>query len=473
VTLPFVMLLLDWWPLKRLGEPQTGGANLKRLGLEKLPFFLLAAVSCVLTVLAQRSEAVVALENHSLGLRVQNAIVSCAGYLLQTIWPTHLAILYPLPTEIALIHVIAAAFVLALITYGVWRWRKPKPHLSVGWLWFVGTLVPVIGIVQVGGQAMADRYTYLPHIGLLVAVIFELSAWAVVRAPRTKAMAVLAGAVAVVFLALTTRQLSYWKDSETLFTHTLNVTKNNVVAHINLGVALENQGRIAEARKQYEAAARLDPNRVQVQNNLANVLDLSGETEAAIEHYRMALQLKPNAPLAHLNLGSALVKLGRFDEAKLHYQEGERLLPSDPRPLYLLGKMLLRQGRSQEAVSQFKAALRLDQNHLQTIVWLARVRAADDDGQARNGDEAVLLAKNAATLTGERDPFVLDTLAAAYAETGRFDEARQTIEHAVQLLASVGDTNTATLAARQQLYQLRQPYRESFTNAVEANPVQR
>jgi len=200
---------------------------------------------------------------------------------------------------------------------------------------------------------------------------------------------------------------------------------------------------------------------------------LSGETAAALEHYQMALQLNRNAPLVHINYGSALVKLSRFDEAKVHYEQAQRLAPNDPRPAYLLGKSLLRQGRSQEAVRQFQEALRLDANHLQTLVWFARVRAADYDGQVRNGVEAVLMAKHAAAVTGQNDPYVLDTLAVAYAEAGRFVEAMQTVQRASQLLSSAGDTNTAALTARQQLYQSRQPYREAFTNAVEANPATR
>ena len=324
-------------------------------------------------------------------------------------------------------------------------------------LWFVGTLVPVIGIVQVGGQAMADRYTYLPHIGLLSALVFEVAALVANTATRTKVAVVIAGVASVACLAATTKQLSFWKDSESVFTHTLAVTQNNPIAHINLGVALEQQGRLADARKQYEAAAALDPNRVQAQINLANVLDLSGETDRALEHYRMALQLNRNAPLVHINYGSALVKLGRFDEAKQHYEEARRLAPNDPRPPYLQGKSLLRQGRSREAAEQFQAALQVDPNHLQTLVWFARMRAADYDPQVRHGVYAVAMAKRAVELTGESDPYVLDTLAAALAESGRFVEAEQIIQQTFQLLSNADDTNTAALKARLQLYQLKKP----------------
>ncbi len=472
VTLPFVMLLLDWWPLGRFNNGNSQAAS-QRLVLEKAPFFLLVVVSCVLTVLAQRTEAVVALEHVPLDLRLKNAVVACGGYLLDTFWPMNLALLYPLPTAVALGKVAAAAVVILGLTAVAWKRRKEKSHLLVGWLWFVGTLVPVIGIVQVGGQAMADRYTYLPQIGLLVAIVFEIASWATKSPANSKIAIAFAGIVSLACLAATTRQLSYWKDSETIFKHTIAVTGDNPVAHINLGVALEQQGRLAEARAEYEIAARLDPNRVQAQVNLANVLDASGETGKALEHYRMALQLNRNLPLVHLNYGSALVKLGRFDEAKLHFEEAKRLAPNDPRPAYLMGKSLLRQGRSQEAVGQFKEALRIDPNHLQTLVWFARVRANDFDGQARHAVEAVALSKRAVELTGGNDPFILDTLASAYAEEGRFIEALQTLDRALQLLSQSGDTNTTALIARQRLYQAKQPYRESFTNAPDAIPTQR
>lgn len=472
VTLPFVMLLLDWWPLERFGSANKR-ARIQQLMLEKTPFFLLVLVSCVLTVLAQRSEAIVAFENVPLDLRIKNAVVSYGGYLLKTIWPIDLAVIYSLPKEIPMSKVAAALVVLVGFTVIAWRWRKEKPHLLVGWLWFIGTLVPVIGIVQVGGQAMADRYTYLPQIGLLIAVIFEVASWPTRNRGEAKVVINVAGMASLACLAVTTLQLGYWQNSVTLFTHTVDVTRDNPVAHINLGVALEAQGRIAEARTQYEVAVRLDPNRVQAQINLANVMDLAGETEAALDHYRMALQLKSNAPLAHMNYGSALVKLGRYDDARVHYETAQRLSSTDPRPPYLMGKALLRQGRSQAAVSEFTAALQLDKNHLQTMVWLARTKAADNDPWARDGVGAIALAQRAVELTGSNDPFVLDTLAMAFAEAGRFHEAQQTLQRALDLHAQAGDTNTAALTERQRLYQSGKPYRESFTNAADGSPATR
>lgn len=474
VTLPCLMLLLDWWPLRRVtsDEWQVTRNTWRGLVLEKAPFFLLVFVSCVLTVLAQRTEAVVALEQVPLDLRLKNALLSVAGYLSKTLWPTKLAVIYPLPQTIVVMKALAAGGIIATLTVLAWHWRRTKPHLLIGWLWFLGTLVPVIGIVQVGGQAMADRYTYLPQIGLFLAVAVEVANWGASR-KRLKFAGVAAAVACVACVVVTTRQLGYWRDSETLFTHTLKVTRDNPIAHINLGVALEQQGRIAAAREQYQAAARLDPNRVQVQVNLANVLDLLGDSAAALEHYRMALQLKPNTPLVHLNLGSALVKLGRFEEAQVHFETAQRFAPSDPRPLYLMGKSLLRQGQSQEAVGRFQGALQLDPNHLQSLVWLARTRAADFDSGARNGPEAVQLAERAGALTGGNDPFVLDTLGAAFAEAGRFNDAQQTIQRALQLLATAGDTNDAPLKARLRLYQSGQPYREAFTNAVADSPAAR
>jgi protein O-mannosyl-transferase len=471
VTLPLVMLLLDWWPLQRWDEPNPKARRGLALVLEKWPVFLVVVASSAVTLLAQREEAVVGLEQCPLGLRLQNATVAYASYLLKFVWPVNLAVIYPLPRTIAWLPFLTSALVVGGISALCVRWRKTKPHLLVGWLWFLITLVPVIGLVQVGGQAMADRYTYLPQIGLLLGLVWEGAA----RAKRSAMLAWGSGVVAVlaggVFLVATVRQQAHWRDSETLFVHALQVTSNNPIAHVNLGVALEKQGRLTEARTQYEAALQLDPNRVQVQNNLANMLDQAGETEAALAHYEAALRLKPNAPLAHINLGTTLVKLNRFAEARQHYEIAQQLAPQDPRPAYLLGKAGLRQGNSPEAVTQFEQALRLDPDHLQTLVWLARTRAADPEAQVRNGAKAVALAEHAAELTGGNDPFVLDTLAMAYAEAGQFTAAQQTIQRALELLTAAGDTNTAELRARQSGYQSGQPYREAFQSRPEAKSI--
>jgi tetratricopeptide (TPR) repeat protein len=474
VTLPFVMLLLDYWPLRRVPGAKgqvSGAAQFATLLLEKLPFFLLSSISCIVTVLAQRAEAIVALDRLPPGLRLENAIVSYALYLLKTIWPVNLAVVYPLARHLPWIQVAAATVVVGIISFLVWRARGPKPHLFVGWFWFLGTLVPVIGLVQVGGQAMADRYTYIPLIGVFIAVAFECAHW--LKRFRVPAWVTVFGSSAILLACsiATARQLRYWRDSETLFAHAVAATKPNAIARINLGIALEERGRRAEALEQYREALNIEPNRAQAHNNLANVLDELGQTNEALAEYRAALRLNPNAPLAHLNLGTLLVKLGQFDEAMGHYAEAARLTPDDPRPHYLTGKACLRRGASAGAVAHFREALRRDANDAQTLTLLARVLASDNNPQVRNGMEAVGLAERANLLTSGEVPVVLDVLAMAYAETGRFDDAQQAVRKAIQIASAAGEKDSfAGMQQRLQLYQSGQPYRDSFTNAPGISP---
>jgi tetratricopeptide (TPR) repeat protein len=471
VTLPFVLLLLDFWPLKRadLNTPRSFPGIWLRLLLEKLPFFALSAVSCLLTLWAQ-GEAVAALQPWPWSLRIGNALLSYGRYLLKTVWPADLAIIYPLELVLPWAEVASAAIFLAAVSWYAWRVRRERPHLLVGWLWFLGTLVPAIGLVQVGGQAMADRYTYLPSIGLLLAVVFEGWYWAA-RFQLKPAPAIVAGISLVGCLVVTEHQLRFWRDNETLFSHALAVTTNNPVAHINLGVTFEQQGRRKEAMREYREALRLNPNLAQAHNNLGNLLADDGQSEEALEQYRETLRLRPNSPTAHLDFGLLLVELGRYDEAMGHYQTAARMRFDDPRPAYLMGDSLLRQGRSAEAISHFREALRLDPNDATTLTHLARVLAADTDSRVRDGREAVTLAERANILTGGVQPLILDTLAMAYARSGRFSDAQQTLQQAITRLGTNAEPETAVaLKDRLRLYESKQPYCEVFTNAASKHP---
>jgi protein O-mannosyl-transferase len=458
VTFPFVLLLLDYWPLGRRLE-----RGWRQLAAEKWPLFLLTAASCVVTLLAQRSKAMIALTPYPAGARVANALVSYTRYLWKTVWPVNLSVVYPLPRHWPWTTVVAAAAGLASISILVWRLRQTHPHLIVGWLWFVGTLVPVIGLVQVGGQAMADRYTYVPLIGVFLAAVFEAGYWIErLRIGRVQA-GIVAGVVLGGCLYATHVQLRPWEDSQALFTHALAVTTHNAVAHVNLGLSLEAQGKVERALEQYRAACRVDPGLVQAHNNLGNLLAATGNTRQALVQYRVALRLDPSAPLAHDNLGTLLAQLGQYDNAASQYAEAIRLDPNDPRPYYLWGKALLRQGRGADALARFRDALRRDPDNVQTLTYMARVLASDETPSLRNGAQAVVLAARANALTGGRQPFVLDTLAMACAEASQFREARQALQSAIALALKAGDKEAVSaMQARLRLYQMRQPYRESF-----------
>jgi tetratricopeptide (TPR) repeat protein len=468
VTLPFVMLLLDYWPLQRVTGDKWRVTNISRLVLEKWPFFALSAASCVITFLAQhRGGAVVSLENVPLHYRLENVPVAYAGYLLKMIWPAHLAILYPL-NPLSPLEVAAAAAAFLAISWLVWRVRRSCPYWLVGWLWFLGTLVPVIGLVQVGGAALADRYTYLPSIGIFLAVALGVrDAVNRFRIPKP-VVASLAGLVLTACLTLTHRQLNFWRDDITLFRHAIKVTKNNDAAHLNLGFALQKIGRIDEALAEYRAALKLAPDRAETHNNIAHLLDDMGRPDEAMVEYQEALRINPGLVASHNNYGTLLAEQGRFDDAIKQYATAARLDPADWHPPYLIGKALLKEGRDPEAIPYFRQAVKMDPNNPRVLTYLAQVLASDENPQVRDGNAALAMAAKANDLTGGVQPAMIDAMAMAYAEIGQFTNAQQTAADALKLATAYDMTNDVTvIRQRLQLYQNNQPFRQSFlfTNA--------
>ncbi|MFZ0828804.1 MAG: tetratricopeptide repeat protein [Verrucomicrobiia bacterium] len=470
VTLPFVMLLLDYWPLQRFTTLNPQPAACLRLTLEKWPFFLLVVISCVVTYLAQRhGEAVMTLQQYSLKLRVANALISYEQYLAKMIWPWPLAIFYPLPNHLSWIRAMAAVAVgvLGVISWLVWRTRRQCPFLLVGWLWYLGMLVPVIGLVQVGSAALADRYTYLPLVGIFIAIAFGVrdlaNRW---QFPKI-IVAVAAGLVLAACLALTGNQLRYWRDSESLFAHALAATTDNFNARIDYGAALEQQGRFPEALAEYREAVRLSPDSLQAQYNLGNLLDKMGRPEEARPELLKAAQLDPKSPSSHDALGAVLVELGLFAEARGQFTEALRLDPNHAGAHFDLGKALLKQGRDADAIDEFRAALRLDPDNYQILAYTAHVLAASENPQIRDGQAALVLALKANALSGGTQPLVFDALGMACAEAGRFDEAQQAVQAAIDLANAAKMEKLERLQQRLELYQKHQPWRESFraTNA--------
>jgi len=304
VTLPFVLLLLDYWPLRRMAS-----RPLRALIVEKLPLFVLAALSSAVTMVVQRAEALSSLTALPFSRRISHAVTSYVGYLARAFWPADLAVFYPYPPALPLGEVLAAAVLLVGVTVTVLRMARAYPYLPVGWLWYLGTLVPVIGIVQAGLHSMADRHTYVPLIG-----IFIIVAWGVpdllARVPRRQAvLAIGACAVSAACALITWRQLGHWHDSGTLFEHALAVTTDNFVAHNNLGEERMRQGRVREASEHFREAVRLEPRFALAHVNLGGALFSDGRIEEAIAQHAEALRLSPDDADAHYNLGVALYRL--------------------------------------------------------------------------------------------------------------------------------------------------------------------
>ena len=361
VTLPFTLLLLDVWPLRRI-DPRLSPRAWLRLFVEKAPLFALAAASSAITFVVQRQGgAVSALEAMPGATRFANALVAYVVYLRKTIWPVDLAVFYPYPPGFNIWFVAGCATFLLVITALVIRVGDRWPYAFVGWLWYVGTLVPVIGLVQVGTQAMADRYTYIPLIG-----IFALVAWGAVDLLGRYARAALPAAAVVVILmsaAATRAQVLHWRDSLAIWQHAVAVTAGNYRAHNSLGAVLGNQGRTAEAIVQFEEALRLRPDHSEahhIHHNLGRALADTGRLNDSLPHYREALRIKPDFAEAHNNLGLALASLGRFDEARQHYERALQAAPSMAIAHNNLGLALHGLGRPDEAIARYTEAIRLD-----------------------------------------------------------------------------------------------------------------
>jgi tetratricopeptide (TPR) repeat protein len=471
VTLPFVLLLLDFWPLKRISFPSTLNSQFSTV-FEKWPFFLLAAASGVVTFLVQSQQggdAVASLQMVPLHYRVLNSVTAYGRYLLDMIWPVNLTVVYPLPEHLQGMYATAAtsAAALFLISWLVWRGWRTQPYLAVGWLWFLGMLVPVIGLVQVGSAALADRYTYFPLVGIFIAVTFGVCALAKWFQIPKMILAAAAAAILTACLILTENQLHYWRDSKTLFAHALAVTKDNHVAHVNLGVALEMKGDPDKALAEYRAAEQLAPELYHVHNNIGNLLDKQGKPEEAVAEYQKAIAINPSLPFLHNSLGGALAELGRFPEAMAEFTNAMRLDPGYSAPHVRLGDTLLKQGRDVEAVAQFNEAVRLAPLDYQTIIHTAYILSAIDNPDIRDGKTALILAVKANVLTGGNQPLVFDVLGMAFAENGDFTNAQNCAQNALTLAAAAKLKKIEPIQQRLELYKNHQPWRESFlaTNA--------
>ncbi|MDB6066774.1 MAG: hypothetical protein JWR26_2982 [Pedosphaera sp.] len=408
VTLPFVLLLLDYWPLGRIVKPAGGKADSakrsakgplplpwSRLVLEKAPFFILAFVSCAVTFLVQRhGGAVSTFERVSPGLRMANAVVAYVRYVGEMVWPVNLCILYPLPSQWAAWAVGASILALVVITAGVLvAGRRGQPAMLIGWLWFLGTLVPVIGLVQVGSQSMADRYTYIPYMGLFVMVVWGVAALTRKWKQQKVVLGAAAGAVLLACGYCTAGQFQYWKSSEALFRHAISVTETNGLAHIYLGDALVSEKKFDDGVTELMEAAKIYPGYGELQGRIGVALASEGKIDEAMTRYRGALELNPDLPEA-----------------------------------------------------------------LNNLAWIL---AANENAARRNGPEAVRLAERACDLTHYQTPRMIGTLAAAYAEAGRFKDATDAGEKAISAAVSSGNVGLAEVNRKlTEMYRAGRAYHE-------------
>jgi Flp pilus assembly protein TadD len=469
VTLPCVLLLLDFWPLQRVGNLRLIRANFS-IVFEKWPFFLISAASCCITFFAQSqtgNDAVASLDGVPLHYRLKSVPVAYIEYLGKTFWPTKLAVFYPLHERIPVSIVVLSVAALLAISLAAWQQRRTAPYLLTGWLWFLGMLVPVIGLVQVGGAALADRYSYLPLVGLFIAVTFAALGLAARLKIPPAALAGISIFILVACMATTEIQLRYWRNSLTLFQHALAVTTDNDITRNDLGVALEQNGQLAEAAEQYRAATRIEPNRYLGFHNLANVLDRLGQPTDALVAHRQAARLEPKQPILHHRLGLALNRTGKTDEAFKEFSEAARLDPHYPWPHVEIAKIYLRQNHDAAALDELRTALRLDPNNVDILTFTAQVLAASENPATRNGWNAFLLAAKANVLTGGGQPNVLDVLGMACAEMGKFDEAQMAAQTALDAAKTLKLNKSEPVQQRLELYKSHQPWRESFgaTNA--------
>jgi Flp pilus assembly protein TadD len=374
VTLPFLMLLLDWWPLERTCGPQAAGDDRgrlnqwRRLVAEKTPFFILSAIMCVVTMKVQKYEGALSmLPDVSWRRRLANALVSYARYLGMTFWPTRLTVPYPYPGHWPLEYVAGAALLVGgLSVLVLWQARTHR-YVVTGWFWFLGMLVPVIGLVQAGIQSLADRYTYLPVVG-----IFVILAWgaadAAARFNLSKAGVGIATAALLAACVLQTRaQFRYWQNSETLFRHALDVTTDNVVAYENLAAYLTSQGQTEEAMADYRKALEIDPNRVNSLMNLGSALMAKGDFAGAIQLYEQALSVNPGLASGYNNLGYALANLGRKYDAMDQYRLALLIDPTMTSAHYNLGLALENDGNIPEAMVCFSNVLKLNPRHAPSL----------------------------------------------------------------------------------------------------------
>jgi tetratricopeptide (TPR) repeat protein len=505
VTLPFVLLLLDYWPMARFSAPQDEPTRpvyqkttAYRLIGEKIPLIVLVAVLSIVTYIVHREgSALKGTEALSLDFRIANALVSYIKYIGKIFYPRHLAVLYPHPGEnLPIWQPILCLLVVIFVSATVFYLGGKRRYLVVGWLWYLGTLVPVIGFIQTGNHAMADRFTYLPSIGIYIIVVWGVAELAV-RWRYRRLVLSMAAVVLLVMMVLCTRiQVRHWRNSLTLCGHALDVTENNSVMHNNYAAALCEDGRFEEALVHFREALRISPEYFNARRNIGNLFLKEGRYDEAVANLTEALRLRKDEAEVYRNLGLAYAQLGEYDAAIQHYSEAVRISPRDLAARNNLGKLFLAQGDFREAVECFSEVLvsggdwpdvygnmglayaQLGDHQSAVKNWIEAVKlkpdsadvlnnlgwvlAVAEDAELRDPGEAVRFAKRACELTEYSRVDFLDTLGAAYAAAGSFPEAIENAEKALELAEFSGHKELmGEIRGHLDLYKAGQSYIES------------
>lgn len=481
VTTPIVLLVLDYWPLRRwqgarsweqrfrsTSQPLNTSTYLGGLVVEKLPLFAMSAASSIVAIVLQIHSPIGQLP---FLWQLENALVTCASYIWQIFWPVNLAVFYPHPNDtLAIWQIALASVVLIGITLSAFAVRKTRPYLLVGWLWYLIMLLPVIGIIQVGLQGHADRYTYLPHVGLYVALTWLIVDLSKPLLYRDKILSA-AAAVAVIALGLVAwKQTTYWRNSETLWTHALAVTKDNEFAYTNLGMLASERGQFDQALSLLQTALDIrsrnhdryyDLRRAIILDDIGEVLVSKGQPADAIFYFRQSLELKPDYPFSRYNLGAALFHKGDVDEAIAEWQKVLAIQPNDPGTLTNIANAFALKGRLRDAIAHYEMALQSDPENARALNNLAWMLATAPDDSIRDGKKAVELGERANRASDNGNPLSIRTLAAAYAAAGQFEKATDVASRASQLAESQRDQDLAAqIGEETKLYRQHQPLRD-------------